>query len=158
MYSWGKHFNVAILVCKTCFTNGYYFFFPAFAKLFFTLNFIILDIKVKGIGLSKGNCTVLFAPSYAESSFLNASFSLGAGYSPICVFQAPKITKLPLSVKVGMVYLMISSASGAAFLMAGHYRLQMLLNICWKTCNVFIYVSSLPGFGCLCDHLGIDTK
>ena len=47
------------------FDNVLYFFFPfaaALAKFSFTLNFTILLIKSKGMGLSNGNLTVPLPP------------------------------------------------------------------------------------------------
>lgn len=50
----------------TTVASGFYRLFSfasAVSKFFFTLNFTILLIKLRGIGLSNGNLTVLFAPS-----------------------------------------------------------------------------------------------
>src|SRR5437899_11641295 len=56
------------------------------SKFSFTLNFTILLTRLKGIGLSKGNCTEHFDPSYADSSSRNYLLTIDDAYIHICYF------------------------------------------------------------------------
>ena len=78
----GREIALIMQLIQQMVVNVCYCFFPFAAALSIfscTLNVTILLIKLKGMGLSTGNRTEPFAPSYTDNSSLNCSIPLGVG-------------------------------------------------------------------------------